>query len=179
MTRPPTFIKPYTELTPTCSSYEDDAKRQATLVGFSLNADADISEGDPTTAAQGNIDERVRHAITIMEQYLHRDLNINAIASHVNLSRCHFCHLFKSETDSSPAQYLKSLRLRKAKELLESTFLNFKQIKCRVGVKDESHFARSFKKAFGTAPAQYRARYFNTRVIETALLTGMPKAARK
>ena len=173
-----TFIKPYTEHTRSCSSYDDDANRRGTTACFSFNADSDISEDVSTPAAPAILDERVRHAIRIMEQYLHRDMNITEIASHVNLSLYHFCHLFKSETNMSPAQHLKGLRLLKAKELLESTFLNFKEIKCRVGINDESHFARSFKKAFGVAPAQYRARYFSARVIEAAS-QGIAETARR
>jgi AraC family transcriptional regulator len=64
------------------------------------------------------------------------------LARAVNLTSFHFCHLFKAETGNSPARYLKALRLERARELLETTFLSTKEIRSLVGLNDESHFAR-------------------------------------
>ena len=55
-----------------------------------------------------------------------------------------------------PAQFLKSLRLKRSKELLETTFLNVKQVMSSVGIKDKSHFTREFKRAYGLTPTQCR-----------------------
>lgn len=159
-------IKPYTEQRNICSPYIE-AKRQCAFPHTLSDADSVFAENSSTPAAPEKLDERVRHVIAIMEGYLHQDLNLNVIASHVNLSFWHLSRLFKSEVGMPPGQYLKSLRLNKAKELLETTFLNVKEIKCKVGVKDESHFARNFKKAFGKAPAQYRAYYLDRRLGES------------
>jgi AraC-like DNA-binding protein len=49
--------------------------------------------------------------------------------------------------------------MRKAKKLLEFTFLNVKEVMNRVGAYDASHFVRDFKRTYGVTPAQYRARY--------------------
>ncbi len=56
----------------------------------------------------------------------------------------------------SPIKYLKLLRLEKAKHLLETSFLSVKEITYQVGINDESHFVRDFKKAYGNAPGQHR-----------------------
>jgi AraC-like DNA-binding protein len=48
--------------------------------------------------------------------------------------------------------------LEKAKYLLESSFLSVKEITYRVGINDESHFVRDFKKAYGNAPRQHRTK---------------------
>ena len=56
------------------------------------------------------------------------------------------------------AQYLKSLRMQRAKQLIDSTFLNTKQIMQMVGIKDESHFVREFKKIYGLPPGTYKQR---------------------
>ena len=57
------------------------------------------------------------------------------------------------ETGTAPAQHLKSLRMRKAKELLEETFLNVKQIMFEVGISDRRHLAREL---YGRTPTEYR-----------------------
>jgi two-component system response regulator YesN len=92
-----------------------------------------------------------------MQNELHRDISLNALAASVNLSLSRLHHLFKAETGTTPAQYLRSLRLEKAKELLEDTLLSVKQIMVSIGVRDRSHFEREFKRMYGLTPTQYRA----------------------
>jgi len=105
-----------------------------------------------------SMDQRVETAILEMERQLHRELSLEEIAQSVNLSLSRFRHLFKMETGTTPAQYLKTLRMRRAKELVETTFLNMKQIMCRIGIRDKRHFAKDFERTYGLTPTQYRAR---------------------
>jgi len=105
-----------------------------------------------------SMDQRVETAILQMEKQLHRELSLEVIARSVNLSSSRFRHLFKTETGTTPAQYLKTLRMRRAKELVETTFLNMKQIMGRIGVRDKRHFAKDFERTYGLTPTQYRAR---------------------
>lgn len=57
-----------------------------------------------------------------------------------------------------PGQYVKTVRMRKAAELLETTSLTVKQIRAKIGMQDESRFVRAFKKTHGLTPSDYRAR---------------------
>lgn len=104
------------------------------------------------------MDFRVRHALRLIAEDLRRPLVLEEIARAVNLSTPRLRYLFKAETGMTPAQHLKSLRMRKAKELLEGSFLNVKQIMLEVGVTDMSHFARDFRELYGQTPAEYRRR---------------------
>jgi transcriptional regulator GlxA family with amidase domain len=104
------------------------------------------------------MDQRVQKAVRLMQENLGRKLIPGEIASAVNLSLAHLRFLFKAETGQSPAQYLRSLRMREAGRLLDTTFLSVKEVMHRIGVSDESHFTRDFKKVYGTTPAQYRSR---------------------
>jgi transcriptional regulator GlxA family with amidase domain len=104
------------------------------------------------------MDRRVKTAIVQMEKHLGRELSLDVMAQSVNLSTSRFRHLFKTETGTTPAQYLKSLRMRRAKELVENTFLNIKEIMCSIGVRDKRHFAKDFERTYGLTPTQYRAR---------------------
>lgn len=105
------------------------------------------------------MDRRVRKVIDYMKDDLCRELPFDEIARSVNLSPSRLRYLFKAETGMAPAHYLKYLRLQKAKELAESTFLNVKQIMDKLGIRDQSHFVRDFKRAYGLTPSQYRASY--------------------
>lgn len=104
------------------------------------------------------MDIRVRQVIKLLSQDLSRNLDINALASSVDLSTSRLRHLFKDETGLTPAQYLKRLRLERARELMEESFLRLKEVMPQVGITDESHFVRDFKKTHGLPPIKYRHR---------------------
>ena len=91
-----------------------------------------------------------------MSEDLSRDFDLKALAVSINLSPSRLRHLFKNETGLTPAQYLKHLRLDRARELLDGSFLRLKEVMPLVGIKDDSHFVRDFKKAHGLPPRRYR-----------------------
>ncbi|MBA3240337.1 MAG: helix-turn-helix transcriptional regulator [Acidobacteria bacterium] len=97
-----------------------------------------------------------------METHLHRELSLEEIAQSVNLSASRFRHLFKAETGIAPAQYLKVIRMRRARELIATTYLTMKQVMSRVGGRDRTHFAKDFKRIYGLTPAEYRDRHRGT-----------------
>jgi len=114
------------------------------------------------------MDGRVGEAIALMRENLHRELSLSEIAQSVNLSSWRLCHLFKAETGTSPTHYLKWLRMQRAKELLETTFLSVKEIRDKVGVRDESHFVRDFKAFYGSSPMQYRISFLGARLEDNS-----------
>lgn len=107
------------------------------------------------------MEHRVRQAIALAEESLHKGWSPAKLAASVNLSPSRLHQLFKEETGLPPARYLRQLRMRRAKELLETTHLSVKQVMAGVGVSDESHFVRDFKKTCGLTPARYRERFRN------------------
>jgi len=109
-----------------------------------------------------SMDQRIRAAIDFMNSNLHLKLTVNEIAKRVCLSPSHLNHLFKIETGLPVARYLNKLRLERGKELLETTFLNVKQIASEVG-QSSNHFTTNFKRAFRVSPSHFAARYRNTK----------------
>jgi transcriptional regulator GlxA family with amidase domain len=105
------------------------------------------------------MEPRIYRAICMMTSDLRREIPIDELGKRLNISASRLRHLFKDELGISPHRFLKSRRLQKAKELLESTFLNVEQIMLEVGIKDRSHFVRDFKRAFSYSPTQYRTQY--------------------
>ena len=93
-----------------------------------------------------------------MNSNLHRKLSLNDLARSARLSRSRMSYLFKTQTGVPPGLYLKTLRLKKACELLETTSMSVMEVGAMVGMQDKSHFLRAFKKAYGLTPSEYRAR---------------------
>ena len=113
------------------------------------------------------MDLRVQKIQEIMRDNLHRELSLAKFANSVNLSVWRLCHVFRSEVGMSPIQYLRFLRMERAKDLLESSFLSIKEIGHRVGLNDESHFVRDFKKAYGVPPTRYRMLFNSGQSVES------------
>jgi len=105
------------------------------------------------------MEPRIHRAICLMTVDLGHEVSLNELAQALNLSTSRLRHLFKDEMGVSPAQYLKLQRMQRAKELLEATFLNVKEVMLQVGVKDKSSFVRDFKKLYGLSPSRYRVQY--------------------
>ena len=102
------------------------------------------------------MDQRIELIICLMENNLARKLSPDKLGTLVGLSLSRLHYLFKVETGTSPARYLRSLRLERARSLLDSTHTSVKQIMIEVGVTDRSHFEREFKRLYGLTPSKYR-----------------------
>ena len=102
------------------------------------------------------IDPRISWTVDHMQRHLAEPRAVTALASRINLSPSRFRALFTAQTGVGPAQYLQWLRLRRARLLLERTFLSVKEVMGLVGYNDPSHFARDFRRAHGVAPSQLR-----------------------
>ena len=107
------------------------------------------------------MDKRVEKIIQMMREDVRGELSLGAFAQSVNLSVWRLCHIFKSDVGMPPIRYLRLLRMERAKDLLESSFLSVKEIAYQVGLHDESHFVRDFKSTYGFSPASYRSQFKN------------------
>jgi AraC family transcriptional regulator of arabinose operon len=102
------------------------------------------------------MDRRIELIISKFKKDSAARWDIPTLAVLVNLSPSRFRHLFKQETGTTPAQYLKDMRLVKAEKMLRTTFLSIKQILKQVGIASNAHFVRDFRRKYGTTPTAYR-----------------------
>jgi len=109
------------------------------------------------------LDKRVEKIIQMMRDDVRGELSLGEFAQSVNLSVWRLCHIFKSDVGMPPIRFLRQLRMERAKDLLESSFLSVKEIAFQVGLNDESHFVRDFKSTYGYSPALYRSRFKNNK----------------
>ena len=100
----------------------------------------------------------VRECICFMHENLSAKLSVADIAARVHVSPSRLSHLFKAETGMSIMSYLVRARLDEAKRLLASPDTSVAQVAEQVGFADAAHFSRSFKRAQGISPSDYRRR---------------------
>src|ERR671929_1500628 len=113
-----------------------------------------------------SLDKRVEKILEMMRADVRGELTLTEFAQSVNLSVWRLSHIFKSDVGMPPIKYLRLLRMERAKELLESSFLSVKEIAFQVGLNDESHFVRDFKSTYGFSPALYRSHFKNRSATE-------------
>ncbi len=102
------------------------------------------------------MDVRVQVAIQVLSQSQDTREALALAGRTTNLSISRLRHLIKSETGLPPGKYTRRLKLEQAAELLGNSFLSVKEVACKVGFDDISHFVRNFKSRFGLTPSCYR-----------------------
>lgn len=100
------------------------------------------------------MDKRIRRGLDLLEH--DTKVSLDLIALQVNLSMSRFRHLFKIETGVSPGMYLRTIRLKQARTLLQGSFLRIKEVAAQVGINDLSHFVKDYKALYGQTPSQTR-----------------------
>lgn len=84
------------------------------------------------------------------------DLSLSLIASQFYISPYYLSHLFKKMTNLSIVEYINSVRLMAAKNLLETTDMKVTAVAEDTGFSTTAHFSRVFKDGTGFSPQQYR-----------------------
>ncbi|MGH9844453.1 MAG: helix-turn-helix transcriptional regulator [Blastocatellia bacterium] len=80
------------------------------------------------------------------------------LAQSVNLSETRLRALFKADTGMTPDQYLKKIRMERAREMAETTHLKITEILTILGLDSPSHFRRDFKGEYGLSLTECRRR---------------------
>lgn len=98
----------------------------------------------------------IEKAISYIQEHYGEAIGVNDIAAAVNLSRFHFTRLFKAELGYSPHEYLSTVRMNRAKELLKSSNYSIAEIAQMVGYEYTSSFSTVFQNKIGVTPKKYR-----------------------
>ena len=81
------------------------------------------------------------------------DLNVETIGAELGLSRVQLYRKIKALTGLSPVELLRTARLQKGKELLQTTNKNVSEVAYEVGFTAPSYFTKCFKDEFGISPS--------------------------
>ena len=95
---------------------------------------------------------QINTALRWMHARYAEPFSVSQMADEVGMSVSAFHHRFKAATANSPVQYLKSVRLHKARDLIVNDGAGAAQAALSVGYESASQFSREFKRFFGASP---------------------------
>lgn len=102
------------------------------------------------------IERTIRKACLYFRENLNTNVNIENLAAELNVGYSYFRQMFRKYTGISPTQYHLSLRIQKAKDLLASTDMSFKEIANELGFESYFYFSRIFRDKTGNSPMEFR-----------------------
>ena len=94
---------------------------------------------------------------SLIEEQMHNsELSIETIGEAMHLSRTQLYRKIKAISGKTPTQFIRSMRMKKALELLKTTHKTVSEIAYQVGFNDPNYFSRTFQKEFGITPSAGR-----------------------
>ena len=100
---------------------------------------------------------RLKRVTEYIEAHLDEDITLSALAEISGMGSHYFCELFKQSVHLSPYQYVVRRRVERAKGYLQDSHLRVIDAGVAAGFKNQSHFAKVFKRIVGATPSQFRA----------------------
>lgn len=105
-------------------------------------------------AMHGGMFSQVARVLKFMQSDYAENIDVEQLADAAHLSVSAFHRAFKEITSDSPMQYLKKIRLTKARDLMVQERMKAYMAADRVGYESPSQFSREFKRYFGQSPAE-------------------------
>lgn len=101
---------------------------------------------------QDSASQRVARLVRYLEAHLDEPVLVESLAREAHMSTRALHRAFKRVTSMTPMQYLKKLRLHRARTLMLRDGLQAAEAGFRVGYQSPSQFSREFKRQFGASP---------------------------
>ena len=123
-----------------------------------------ISDSLLSTAERIGEEKRLRadSTVSLIRQYVfdhyNQDLSLKAIAGNFYITPNYICLLFKREFNMTLNEYIATVRISKAKEILSDPKVKVTDVSELVGYKDPDYFTRIFRKYEGVTPSEYKSR---------------------
>lgn len=91
----------------------------------------------------------------IISNIENRQLDANHLSEIMNMSRTQLFRRLKPIIQQSPGNYIRTIKLQKAKELFETTDLRISEVAYKTGFETASHFTKVFTKQYGVKPSLF------------------------
>lgn len=108
---------------------------------------------------QRDLPDTVKHVIKYLHTHYRQKIKLEDLTSQFHVNKTTLNEQFKQATGLSLIAYLNKIRMQMAESLLGNTRLPIAGIMERIGINDDAHFLRSFRKHAGCSPSQYRSQF--------------------
>jgi transcriptional regulator GlxA family with amidase domain len=137
---------------------EEEARRAAKLFLFGDRTDGQLPFASRVRPRQHN-DAAIAAAQTwIAENYAEAN-PVASMTAEAGLAARTFKRRFEAATGYAPLDYVLSLRMEEAKQVLETSDVSIDDVAAEVGYSEPAAFRRIFKRATGISPLQYRQKF--------------------
>lgn len=111
----------------------------------------------PSSITITSIDEQlVQKALVCVERSIdNTEYSVDELAADLAMTRATLYRKLQGITGQTPKDFIRSIRLKRAAQLLQDTQLSVSEIADRTGFTTPRHFAKHFKEMFGVLPSQY------------------------
>lgn len=106
-----------------------------------------------------NVNEMIAKVKQYVSDHLNEELTLTSLAEYIYLNPSYLSRLFKQSTGGNLKDYILSIRLDKAKELLKRKELKIYEVAVAVGFDYSNYFTSFFKKEIGITPQEFRDSY--------------------
>jgi transcriptional regulator GlxA family with amidase domain len=143
---------------------EEDLDRDAALtiarhLVLFLRRPGSQAQFSAALAAQEPDREPLREVLRFAVEHPAADLSVQALAARAHMSARHFARVFRAQTGLTPARYVERVRLDSARRRLEDTVQPVEGVADACGFGTAETMRRSFIRALGIGPAEYRRRF--------------------
>ena len=97
----------------------------------------------------------VQKAKNYIELHYNQDISLDILADVLYINKSYLCRLFKEKAGVTFTDYLISLRIQKAAELINQS-IPLQRVSEMVGYRDSRYFSRLFKNKTGMTPSEYK-----------------------
>lgn len=148
-----------------CTS--DDKENESSIIDmlsqiiFLLSAHSS-SDSRIISAKDAKDAERIKTMLLYIDEHYKDDLNVSILSESAEISESEAMRCFHNMLGTTPIQYVKYYRIRKAAELLKVSDDKIVDIAIDCGFQDMSYFAKTFRETRGITPTDYREKFKKT-----------------
>jgi signal transduction histidine kinase/ligand-binding sensor domain-containing protein/DNA-binding response OmpR family regulator len=118
-------------------------------------SDIQVVPGEVTSVSADEV--FLENAIAAVEKNIDNpEFSVVELASEMNMSKATLYRKITAITSQNPSQFIRTIRLKRAANLLKTTDYNVSEVVYMVGLNDIKHFRKSFQKLFGKNPTEFK-----------------------
>ncbi|MFC4779180.1 response regulator [Paenibacillus sp. GCM10023252] len=100
----------------------------------------------------------ISNIIAFINEHYTEQINLQDLADYADMNKNYMCTLFKQETEMTIGNYIVTVRMREARNMLLESSDKIYEIANKVGIEDVNYFSQLFKKHYGLSPLDYKKR---------------------